>query len=75
VSPPGIERSLDLWLKLFSRASVVQLREVYRARESEAAHLFAGGWRRRMISHRQRSTSSSAIGWSGIVGALLWSNG
>jgi amidase len=34
--PPGVERSLDLWLKLFSRASVVQLREVYRAREDEA---------------------------------------
>lgn len=34
--PPGIERGLDLWLKLFSRASVVELREVYSGRESEA---------------------------------------
>ena len=34
--PPGVERSLYLWLKLFSRASVVLLREVYRAREDEA---------------------------------------
>ena len=34
--PPGVERGLDLWLKLFSRASVVELREVYRGREAEA---------------------------------------
>jgi Asp-tRNA(Asn)/Glu-tRNA(Gln) amidotransferase A subunit family amidase len=34
--PPGVERSLDLWLKLFSRASVVQLREVYSGHEEEA---------------------------------------
>lgn len=34
--PPGIERGHDLWLKLFSRASVVQLREVYAGREDEA---------------------------------------
>lgn len=34
--PPGVERGLDLWLKLFSRASVVGLREVYKGREAEA---------------------------------------
>jgi amidase len=34
--PPGIERGYDLWLKLFSRASVVQLREVYAGHEEEA---------------------------------------
>ena len=34
--PPGIERGYDLWLKLFSRASVVQLREVYGGHEEEA---------------------------------------
>lgn len=33
--PPGIERGYELWLKLFSRASVVQLRDVYRGREEE----------------------------------------
>lgn len=27
--PPHVERGYDLWLKLFSRASVVQLRQVY----------------------------------------------
>lgn len=34
--PPGLERGHDLWLKLFSRASVVQLRDVYRGHEEEA---------------------------------------
>jgi Asp-tRNA(Asn)/Glu-tRNA(Gln) amidotransferase A subunit family amidase len=31
--PPGIERGHDLWLKLFSRASVVQLRNFYAGHE------------------------------------------
>lgn len=34
--PPAIDRGHELWLKLFSRASVVQLREVYAGHESEA---------------------------------------
>src|SRR5258708_2315063 len=34
--PPGVERGLDLWLKLFSRTSVVQLRDAYSKREDEA---------------------------------------
>jgi Asp-tRNA(Asn)/Glu-tRNA(Gln) amidotransferase A subunit family amidase len=33
--PPGIEQGYDLWLKLFSRASVVQLRDVYDGNEEE----------------------------------------
>jgi amidase len=33
--PPGVERGYDLWLKLFARASVVQLRNVYSGREEE----------------------------------------
>lgn len=33
--PPGLERGYELWLKLFSRASVVQLRNVYMGREEE----------------------------------------
>ncbi|MGI8897971.1 MAG: amidase [Pyrinomonadaceae bacterium] len=33
--PPGVERGYELWLKLFSRAAVVQLRNVYRGREQE----------------------------------------
>ena len=34
VRPPGVERGHDLWLKLFSRASVVQLRNVYQEHEA-----------------------------------------
>jgi Asp-tRNA(Asn)/Glu-tRNA(Gln) amidotransferase A subunit family amidase len=34
--PPGVEFGADLWLKLFSRASVVLLREAYEGREAEA---------------------------------------
>jgi amidase len=33
--PPAIERGHDLWLKLFSRASVVQLRNVYAGHEEK----------------------------------------
>lgn len=33
--PPGVERGHDLWLKLFSRASVVLLRSVYAGHEEE----------------------------------------
>jgi Asp-tRNA(Asn)/Glu-tRNA(Gln) amidotransferase A subunit family amidase len=33
--PPGIERGHDLWLKLFSRASVVQLRSLYAGHEDK----------------------------------------
>ncbi|MGH9927939.1 MAG: amidase [Pyrinomonadaceae bacterium] len=33
--PPGVEHGYDLWLKLFSRASVVQLRNVYAGHEGE----------------------------------------
>jgi Asp-tRNA(Asn)/Glu-tRNA(Gln) amidotransferase A subunit family amidase len=34
--PPNVDRGHELWLKLFSRASVVQLREVYAGFEEEA---------------------------------------
>lgn len=33
--PPHVERGNDLWLKMFSRASVVQLRTIYKGREHE----------------------------------------
>jgi amidase len=41
--PPHIEFGHDLWLKLFSRASVVQLRQVYAGREHEAGSFVS--WR------------------------------
>ena len=33
--PPHVQRGYEMWLKVFSRASVVQLREVYAGRERE----------------------------------------
>src|ERR1043165_3772027 len=33
--PPHVDRGNEMWLKVFSRASVVQLRTLYRGRESE----------------------------------------
>jgi amidase len=33
--PPHVEQANDLWLKVFSRASVVQLRKAYSGRETE----------------------------------------
>jgi len=41
--PPHVERGYDLWLKMFSRASVVQLRKVYKGRESEGGSFVS--WR------------------------------
>ncbi len=41
--PPHVEFGHDLWLKLFSRASVVQLRKVYAGREAEAGSFVS--WR------------------------------
>jgi Asp-tRNA(Asn)/Glu-tRNA(Gln) amidotransferase A subunit family amidase len=41
--PPHVEQGHELWLKLFSRASVVQLRGVYNGRESEGGSFVS--WR------------------------------
>jgi Asp-tRNA(Asn)/Glu-tRNA(Gln) amidotransferase A subunit family amidase len=35
IRPPGIERGYELWLKLFSRASLVQLRNIYSGNEDK----------------------------------------
>jgi len=43
--PPGIEQGHDLWLKLFSRASVVQLRNVYAGNEEKGGEFVR--WRLR----------------------------
>ncbi|HEX5876235.1 MAG TPA: amidase [Pyrinomonadaceae bacterium] len=43
--PPHVERGNELWLKLFSRASVVQLRKVYAGREHEGGSFVS--WRLR----------------------------
>ncbi len=36
VLPPGVDRGHEMWLKLFSRASVVQLRNLYEGNEEKA---------------------------------------
>lgn len=36
VRPPGVEQAFDLWMKLFSRATVVFLRSVYAGNEDKA---------------------------------------
>src|SRR4030095_7795992 len=41
--PPHVERGYDLWLQLFSRASVVQLRAVYGGYEDRAGSFVS--WR------------------------------
>lgn len=41
--PPHVERGNEMWLKLFSRASVVQLRKVYAGRETEGGSFVS--WR------------------------------
>ena len=41
--PPHVERGNELWLKMFSRASVVQLRNVYAGREKEGGSFVS--WR------------------------------
>jgi len=41
--PPHVDRGNELWLKLFSRASVVQLRKVYAGREREGGSFVS--WR------------------------------
>jgi Asp-tRNA(Asn)/Glu-tRNA(Gln) amidotransferase A subunit family amidase len=43
--PPHVEHGNELWLKLFSRASVVQLRQAYAGRESEGGSFVS--WRLR----------------------------
>jgi len=36
--PPGVERGYELWLRMFSRASVVQLRNVYAGNEEKGGN-------------------------------------
>lgn len=43
IRPPHVERANELWLRLFSRASVVQLRNVYANREDEGGSFVS--WR------------------------------
>jgi Asp-tRNA(Asn)/Glu-tRNA(Gln) amidotransferase A subunit family amidase len=57
--PPGCERGYELWLKLFSRASVVQLRAAYDGRESEGGSFVR--WRLATADDRPPATLDEYI--------------
>jgi amidase len=57
--PPHVERGHDLWLKLFSRASVVQLRQAYIGREDEAGAFVS--WRLATADNRAIPTLDEFI--------------
>ncbi len=57
--PPGIERGHDFWLKLFSRASVVQLRNLYAGQEEKAGEFVR--WRLATADNNPPSTLDDYI--------------
>lgn len=57
--PPHVERGNELWLKLFSRASVVQLRKVYEGHESEGGSFVS--WRLKTADHNPPPTLDEYI--------------
>jgi len=59
--PPGIERGHDLWLKLFSRASVVQLRDVYAGQEEKGGEFVR--WRLATADDTPAPSLDEYIGW------------
>ncbi len=58
--PPGIERGHDLWLKLFSRASVVQLRHAYQDNEEKGGDFVR--WRLSRAVAEEPATLDEYIG-------------
>jgi amidase len=60
--PPNIENANSLWLRVFSRASVVQLRNAYQGRESEGGSFVS--WRLRTADDTPAPTLDEYIaGW------------
>jgi len=57
--PPHVERGNELWLKMFSRASVVQLRNVYTGREKEGGSFVS--WRLRTAENSPPPTLDEYI--------------
>jgi Asp-tRNA(Asn)/Glu-tRNA(Gln) amidotransferase A subunit family amidase len=57
--PPHVDRGNELWLKLFSRASVVQLRKWYAGRESEGGSFVS--WRLATADEHQAPTLDEYI--------------
>jgi Asp-tRNA(Asn)/Glu-tRNA(Gln) amidotransferase A subunit family amidase len=61
VRPPGIERGHDLWLKLFSRATVVQLRDIYKDHEDRGGEFVR--WRLARAVDEKAPTLDEYVGW------------
>ncbi|HBB89610.1 MAG TPA: amidase [Blastocatellia bacterium] len=59
--PPGIERGHDLWLKLFSRATVVQLRDIYKDHEDSGGDFVR--WRLARAVDEKAPTLDEYVGW------------
>jgi Asp-tRNA(Asn)/Glu-tRNA(Gln) amidotransferase A subunit family amidase len=59
--PPGIEHGHDLWLKIFSRASVVQLRNVYAGQEDKGGEFVR--WRLATADDKPAPSLDEYIGW------------
>ena len=60
--PPHVDRGNEMWLKLFSRASVVQLRKVYTGHEREGGSFVS--WRLATADDNPPSTLDAYIaGW------------
>ena len=60
--PPNIENANSLWLRVFSRASVVQLRSAYQGRETEGGSFVS--WRLRTADDTPAPTLDEYIaGW------------
>jgi Asp-tRNA(Asn)/Glu-tRNA(Gln) amidotransferase A subunit family amidase len=59
--PPGIERGHDLWLKLFSRASVVLLRNVYAGNEDKGGEFVR--WRLATADDKPAPSLDEYITW------------
>jgi amidase len=59
--PPGIERGHDLWLKLFSRATVVQLRDIYKDHEDYGGDFVR--WRLARAEDEKAPTLDEYVSW------------
>ncbi|MGH9870932.1 MAG: amidase [Pyrinomonadaceae bacterium] len=59
--PPAVEHGHDLWLKLFSRASVVQLRDVYAGHEEKGGEFVR--WRLGTANDLPAPSLDDYIGW------------
>jgi amidase len=59
--PPGVEHGHDLWLKLFSRASVVQLRNVYAGNEEKGGEFVR--WRLATADDTRAPSLDDYINW------------